>query len=66
MPGLGTLMNVAAILVGSTLGVLIGHRFPERTRGTVTDVLGLVVLVIGALNLLALADSSYRDAVTEA
>lgn len=66
MPGLGTLMNIAAILVGSTLGVLIGHRFPERTRTTVTDALGLVVLVIGALNLLALADSAYRDAVTEA
>lgn len=66
MPGLGTLMNIAAILVGSTLGVLIGHRFPERTRVTVTDALGLVVLVIGALNLLALADSAYRDAVTEA
>ena len=66
MPGLGTLLNVAAILVGSTLGVLIGHRFPDRTRVSVTDALGLVVLVVGGLNLLALADSAYRDAVTEA
>jgi uncharacterized membrane protein YqgA involved in biofilm formation len=66
MPGLGTLINVAAILIGSTIGVLIGHRFPERTRVSVTDALGLVVLVVGALNLFALADSDYRDAVTEA
>jgi uncharacterized membrane protein YqgA involved in biofilm formation len=66
MPGLGTLLNVAAILVGSGAGVLIGHRFPERTRVTVTDSLGLVVLVIGGLNLLALADPAYRAAVTEA
>lgn len=66
MPGLGTLINVAAILIGSTVGVLIGHRFPERTRVSVTDALGLVVLVVGALNLFALADSDYRDAVTEA
>ena len=66
MPGLGTLINIAAILVGSTIGVLIGHRFPERTRVTVTDALGLVVLVIGALNLFALADSAYRETVTEA
>lgn len=66
MLGLGTLINVAAILLGSTIGVLIGHRFPERTRETVTDALGLVVLVIGGLNLFALADPDYRDAVAEA
>lgn len=66
MPGLGTLLNVAAILVGSSVGVLIGHRFPDRTRVSVTDALGLVVLVFGGLNLLALGDSAYRDAVTEA
>jgi uncharacterized protein len=66
MPGLGTLINIAAILIGSTVGVLVGHRFPERTRVSVTDALGLVVLVVGAMNLFALADSDYREAVTEA
>lgn len=66
MPGLGTLINIAAILIGSTIGVLVGHRFPERTRVSVTDALGLVVLVVGAMNLVALADFDYRDAVTEA
>lgn len=66
MLGLGTLINVAAILVGSAVGVLVGHRFPERTRVSVTDALGLVVLVVGAMNLFALADSDYRNAVTEA
>jgi uncharacterized membrane protein YqgA involved in biofilm formation len=66
MLGLGTLINVAAILVGSAVGVLVGHRFPERTRVSVTDALGLVVLVVGAMNLFALADSDYREAVTEA
>ena len=66
MPGLGTLINIAAIVIGSTIGVLVGHRFPERTRVSVTDALGLVVLVVGAMNLFALADSDYRDAVTEA
>jgi uncharacterized protein len=63
MRGLGTVINVIAILVGSSLGVLIGHRLPERTRLTVTDGLGLVVLVIGGINLLALADPDYRAAV---
>jgi len=63
MRGLGTVINVIAILVGSSFGVLIGHRLPERTRLTVTDGLGLVVLVIGGINLLALADPDYREAV---
>ncbi len=49
-PGSGTVLNVATILVGSGLGVLLGHRLPERTRGTVTDALGLVTLVLGGLN----------------
>lgn len=58
MRGLGTVINVLAILVGSGLGVLIGHRLPERTRVTVTDALGLVTLVIGAMNILALRDAA--------
>lgn len=64
MIGMGTLLNIVAILIGSTLGVLIGHRIPERTRRTVTDGLGLVVLVIGGLNVVALSDADYVSAVS--
>jgi len=60
--GLGTLLNVVAILIGSALGVLIGHRLPERTRGTVTDAMGLVTLVIGGLNVVALLDEPFKEA----
>ncbi len=63
MIGMGTILNVAAILVGASLGVLIGHRIPERTRRTVTDGLGLAVLVIGGLNVVALTDADYVAAV---
>jgi uncharacterized protein len=63
MRGLGTILNVLAILVGAGLGVLIGHRLPERTRRTVTDALGLVTLVIGGLTIVALTDESYVEAV---
>jgi uncharacterized membrane protein YqgA involved in biofilm formation len=45
------------------VGVLVGHRLPERTRVTVTDALGLVTLVIGALNIASLRDDAYRQAV---
>src|SRR4051794_27247141 len=49
-PGVGTLVNVTTVVVGSGIGLLLGHRLPERTRSTVTDGLGLVTLLIGALS----------------
>jgi uncharacterized protein len=61
--GTGTLLNMAAILVGSGLGVALRGRLPQRTRSTVTDALGLVTLVIGGLNLAALSDRDFTAAV---
>ena len=65
MRGAGTLLNMAAILVGSGLGVALRGRLPERTRSTVTDALGLVTLVIGGLNVAALADPAFAGAVSD-
>jgi uncharacterized membrane protein YqgA involved in biofilm formation len=61
--GLGTFINVLAILVGAAAGVFIGHRLPERTRITVTDGLGLITLIIGALNVVAITDVAFTDVV---
>lgn len=66
MIGLGTIINVVAILVGASIGVLLGHRLPERTRTVVTDGLGLLTLVIAALNIVALTDGDWSDAVGDA
>ena len=63
---LGTIINVLAILFGAGIGVALGHRLPEKISRTLTDALGLIVLVIGALNLAALGDSSFVAAVTSA
>ena len=63
VPGTGTLLNMATVLLGAGLGVALGERLPERTRRTVTDALGLVTLVIGALNVGALSDPALRRAV---
>ena len=46
--GVGTVINVAAVVVGSLLGLALGGRLPERTRELVMQVLGLFTLVIGA------------------
>lgn len=63
MIGLGTILNIAAILVGSAIGVLIGSRLPEKTNRVVTDILGLVTIVLGGLNLASLGDKSFIEAV---
>ena len=56
---MGTLINVLAILAGSAIGVLLGNRLPEKMSRTLTDAMGLVVLVIGALNLLELTNENF-------
>ena len=63
MVGMGTILNVVTVLVGSALGVWFGGRLPERTTRTVTDALGLTTLVIGGLNVMALQDANYVAAV---
>ena len=62
-PGFGTLLNIATVLVGSTLGLLLGHRLPQRTRETVTDALGLVTLLIGALSAAQVTSLELSSAV---
>ncbi len=62
-PGFGTLVNVVTVLVGSAIGLLLGHRLPERTRDTVTDALGLVTLLIGALSAVEVTSAVLSDAV---
>jgi hypothetical protein len=64
--GLGTLLNMTAIVLGSGLGVLVGHRLPERTRDLITQSLGLVVLVVAALNVVALVDAAWITDVGDA
>jgi uncharacterized membrane protein YqgA involved in biofilm formation len=43
----GTLVNTATVIVGSSLGLLIGSRFSERINTIVMQALGLATLLIG-------------------
>jgi uncharacterized protein len=61
--GLGTIINVLAILGGTAAGILIGNRLSEKTSKVVTDGLGLVVLVLGGLNVISLLDVEFVSAV---
>lgn len=44
---IGTWINVATILIGGVLGLLLGSRLPERVRQTVIAGLGLFTLAYG-------------------
>jgi uncharacterized protein len=44
---IGTLINVAAVLIGGLIGLVLGGRVPERLREMLMDGVGLVVLLIG-------------------
>jgi uncharacterized protein len=63
MIGLGTVINVLAILVGSAIGVALGHRLPQRTRDVVTDGVGLAVLLVAALSAAAVLTPAVSEDV---
>jgi len=46
--GLGTVINVGAILIGSGLGIVAGSKFREETRDLITTALGFVTLLAAA------------------
>ena len=45
--GLGTVINVVAIVLGGILGLLFGQRIPERHRDALSKACGIAVLFIG-------------------
>ena len=47
MPGLGTIVNVAAILLGGLAGMLGGKLIPERYQKTLLSAMGVSVLFVG-------------------
>ena len=58
-PGVGTVVNMGTVLVGTVIGVLVGHRLRQRTRDVVTDALGLVTLLIAASSATSVADRRW-------
>lgn len=63
IPGIGTAVNVATVLLGATLGVLLGNRLPTRTRDVVTDGLGLLTLLIAGTSAMAVLSDDLTDEV---
>jgi uncharacterized membrane protein YqgA involved in biofilm formation len=57
----GTLLNIATVLIGTTLGLLVGRRMPERMQQSLTAGLGLFTLAIG----LSMALRIFNDPIVQ-
>ncbi|MEA2471963.1 MAG: uncharacterized protein QOE38_2962, partial [Thermoleophilaceae bacterium] len=54
----GTFINVGTILLGTSIGLLLGHRLPASMQERVMMGLGLVTLVLGVDNALKWRDTN--------
>lgn len=52
----GTIVNVATVIVGSLIGMLLKRGLPERFKEIIFSGIGLVTIVIGLLNALAVGE----------
>jgi uncharacterized membrane protein YqgA involved in biofilm formation len=61
--GLGTLVNVIAIVIGSSIGIGAGSRLTKKSLSLITDILGLITLLGAASALIPLWSSSFIDSL---
>ncbi len=53
MPGLGTIINVLAVMAGSTIGILAKRGIPEKLSDALMKTLGIATMFIGLSGTLA-------------
>ena len=61
--GLGTLINIAAIAVGSFLGISLGSKLASKSQSMITDVLGLITLLGATSALIPLWSPNFIQAL---
>lgn len=61
--GLGTVINVLAIIAGSVVGVLAGSRLNVKTRELITDVLGLITILAAASAVIPMFTEEYSQSL---
>ena len=61
--GSGTLLNVAAIAIGSAIGITLGNRLRQNSQKLITDVLGLVTLLGATSALIPLWRESFNSQI---
>jgi uncharacterized membrane protein YqgA involved in biofilm formation len=64
MTGIGTAINVVAVIVGGGIGTLVGAKLPEAMRHTAMRAIGIVTLLVGVSNFLEFDRASTLVAPT--
>ena len=58
--GIGTAINVVAVLVGGGIGTLVGAKLPEAMRHTAMHAIGIVTLLVGVSSFLVFDTTSTQ------
>ena len=61
--GFGTTVNIATIIGGAGLGVLVGSRMSDRTRTLITQILGLITILGSVSALMPMWSERYISAL---
>jgi uncharacterized membrane protein YqgA involved in biofilm formation len=61
--GVGTAINVVAVLIGGSIGTFVGARLPKGMRHTTLQAIGIVTLLVGVANFLELATTATPEAL---
>lgn len=61
--GIGTVINVLAIVAGGTIGLAVGRRFSDALRVLFMDALGLITMISAVQAVSSISDTDFVDAV---
>jgi len=64
-PGIGTVLNISTIIIGSMIGILIGAKLSDKLRNLIVDVLGCVTAISAADALSAYWDPTLTKALPD-
>ncbi len=63
--GSGTVINLLAILIGSAIGIAVGHRLKSGSQKSITDILGLITLLGAVSALIPLWSQGFINALPQ-
>jgi len=63
--GLGTAINLVAIIVGSSIGITVGTRLKKKAQKSITDVLGLITILGAVGALMPLWSEGFKSALPQ-
>jgi uncharacterized membrane protein YqgA involved in biofilm formation len=63
--GLGTVINLVAIVIGSAIGIGVGHRLKGSSQKSITDILGLITLLGAVSALIPLWSQQFTSALPQ-